>query len=188
MKTAIILHGWNSKEEYFDVKYPSPSNSHWMPWTQKQLLLKGISTQTPEMPDSYEPNYEKWKSVFERLEINEDTILVGHSCGGGFLTRWLSEHDVKVGKVVLVAPWLDPEKLIDAEFFNFKIDPNLVAKTDGITLMCSMDDEEDVLESMQILKTQVKDIVIQEFTDKGHFVLNSMKTDAFPELVSVLAE
>lgn len=118
MKNAILIHGWPGKEEYFDPNIPSPSNSHWFPWVQHQLLLKKIEAQTPEMPKAYEPNYEAWKEMFERFEINENSILIGHSCGGGFLTRWLSENDVRVGKVALVAPWLDPlpEKEIDPAF------------------------------------------------------------------------
>lgn len=31
MKKAIIIHGACDKEEYFSDKYPSLSNSHWLP-------------------------------------------------------------------------------------------------------------------------------------------------------------
>jgi len=85
MKNAILLHGCCDREEYFSDQYPSLSNSHFFPWLQKQLLIKGIHTQTPEMPQSYEPDYSKWKKEFERYEINTETILLGHSCGAGFL-------------------------------------------------------------------------------------------------------
>lgn len=50
MKTAIIIHGMPSKEEYFSSENPSSSNKHWFPWIQKQLILKGVLAQTPEMP------------------------------------------------------------------------------------------------------------------------------------------
>ena len=110
MKTAIILHGMPSKEEYFNAESPAQSNKHWLPWVQRQLILNGILAQTVELPEPYEPNYEKWRSVFEQFHIDEETNLIGHSCGGGFLVRWLSENKIKVGKVALVAPWLDPER------------------------------------------------------------------------------
>jgi len=42
MKTAIIIHGMPSKEEYFSPKTKSQSNGHWLPWIQKQLILNGI--------------------------------------------------------------------------------------------------------------------------------------------------
>ena len=117
MKTAILLHGSCDKEEYYSDEYPSLSNSHWFPWLQKQLLIRDIPTQTPELPGAYEPVYEEWKKEFERHDITENTILVGHSCGGGFLVRWLSENNIKVDTVVLVAPWIDPENKRTSSFF-----------------------------------------------------------------------
>lgn len=187
MKTAIIIHGYNDKTEYFDTTRPAASNDHWIAWIQRQLLLKGIEAQTPEMPGFYEPNYEAWKKMLERFDLNEDTMLVGHSCGGGFIVRYLSENNVKVGKVVLVAPWLDPEHMIDANFFKFEIDENLVAKTNGFTVMYSTDDYPDVLKSIEILRSKIKNAKFQEFSGKKHFTLGSMKTDKFPELLENLS-
>ena len=85
MKTAIIIHGRPSKEEYFEKMQDSPSNAHWLPWIQHELLLAGVLAQAIEMPKPYEPTYDGWKSVFERFDVNEETMLIGHSCGGG---RW----------------------------------------------------------------------------------------------------
>lgn len=186
MKNAIIIHGYNDKSEYLDKSRPSPSNDHFIPWLQRQLLLNGIETQTPEMPGFYNPNYEKWKEMLERFDINEDTIIVGHSCGGGFLVRWLSEDDRKVGKIVLVAPWLDPEKIIDPEFFNFKIDPNILLKTKGITILYSTDDCQEILKSIDILKSKLVSVEFKEFNDKGHFTLKGLKSNQFPELLDII--
>ena len=186
MKTAVIIHGYNTKSEFLDTSRPATSNDHWIPWIQRQLLLNGIEAQTPEMPGFYEPNYESWKQMLERFELNENTILVGHSCGGGFLIRYLSENNVKLGKVVLVAPWLDPEKEIDPNFFKFEIDPGLVSKTAGLSIMYSTNDHASILESIEILRSKLKDAQFTEFHDKGHFVLGDLKTDKFPELLSAL--
>ena len=187
MKTAIIIHGMPDREEYYDVSRPSPSNCHWYPWIQRQLLLKDILAQTPEMPEPYAPNYEKWKDVFEQFKIDKNTILIGHSCGAGFLVRWLSENNIKVGKVVLVAPWMNPDNDINLEidktFFKFDIDKNLVSKTDGLKIMYSTDDEKYILDTIKILKENIKNAEFQEFTDKGHFTLGSMKNEEFPELL-----
>ncbi len=184
MKTAIIIHGYPEEKEYFDPAMPAPSNSHWFPWIQRQLLLKGILTQTPEMPDAYIPNYEKWKNTLEQFVINEETILVGHSCGGGFLIRWLSENNKKVGKVVLVAPWLDPDNDLKSDFFKFEIDKNLVSKTTGLTIMYSIDDYPDVIASVETIKSKIDGTKLQEFSGKGHFVLGDMGTEKFPELLA----
>ncbi|HAE36600.1 MAG: hypothetical protein UR85_C0004G0062 [Candidatus Nomurabacteria bacterium GW2011_GWF2_35_66] len=188
MKTAIIIHGYNNKSEFLDESRPSSSNDHWLPWLQRQLLLNGIEAQTPEMPGFYEPNYEKWKDLLDKFEPDLDTMLVGHSCGGGFLMRWLSESNKKVGKVVLVAPWLDPNKKIDPNFFNFEIDPNIVSRTNGIIIMYSTDDNSEIFKSIDMLKSKVENLQIKEFTGKGHFILNHMKTEKFPELLAILLE
>lgn len=111
MKNAIILHGKPDKEEYYSETAPSPSNAHWLPWLQKQLIIRDIKADTPEVPYPYELDYATWAREFERFDVTPETVLVGHSCGGGFIVRWLCEHaDVHVGKVVLVAPWTDPTK------------------------------------------------------------------------------
>ena len=188
MKTAIIIHDYNDKSEYLDTSRPAASNDHWIPWIQRQLLLNGVEAQTPEMPGFYEPNYEKWKATLEKFGPNENTILVGHSCGGGFLVRWLSENDNKVGKVVLVAPWLDPEKKIDPNFFKFEIDPNISSKTAGLTVMYSTDDDPAILKSIEILKSKLTNVNWKEFHDKGHFVLGDLKTEKFPELLSIILD
>ncbi len=175
------------KEEYFDPKEPSLSNMHWFPWLQKQLIINGIIAQTPEIPNSYNPNYEIWKKEFERFDINSDTILVGHSCGGGFLVRWLSENkEINVGKVILVAPWIDPFRDDTTDFFDFKIDPDLVKRTKGITVFESDDDYESIQESIKILKEKIQGLKNKEFHQYGHFTYKSMGVLEFPELLEEL--
>ena len=110
MKTALIIHGTCDEEEFYSDIYPSLSNSHWSPWMQKQLLMAGYLTQTPEMPVATYPDYGLWKQTLERHPISEDSILIGHSCGGGFLLRYLSENKIRTKRTILVAPWLDPDK------------------------------------------------------------------------------
>lgn len=183
MKTAIIIHGMPTKEEFEDNNRPASSNCHWLPWIQRKLILNGYLAQTPEMPVSYNPEYKAWKEVFERFSLNEETILVGHSCGGGFIVRYLSENNIKVGRVVLVAPWIDPDKFLNTGMFDFLIDENLTTKTKGISLICSTDDMSEVIKSVEEIKNKVKEIEVQEFSDKGHFCFEDLGTEEFPELL-----
>lgn len=186
MKNAIILHGTCDKEEYYSPEYPSASNFHWLPWLAKQLLIKDIHAVTPEMPHGYLPNYAVWKQEFERFDITSETILVGHSCGGGFLVRWLSENkDKKVGKVVLVAPWIDPNKTKgeDNDFFNFEMDIELVSRTQGVTIFNSDTDMEAVHTSVNQIMDTIQNIKLVEFENKGHFCLSDLGGEAFPELL-----
>ena len=191
MANAILIHGWASKGEYYDPKYPTGSNSHWFPWLSKQLIISGIHTIAVEMPNGYFPKYEIWKKELERFDVDENTILVGHSLGGGFLIRWLSEEDVKVGKVVLVAPWLgsmagddrySPEEF-DADFFDFKIDSDISHKTKGVTILSSTNDGIGVQRTVKFIQEKINNIKYLELENKGHFTLKSLGTDAFPELL-----
>ena len=189
MQNAIIVHGSPSKREYYD---PSPqvasaSNSHWLPWLQRQLMLRDIKADTPEMMLPFRPEYASWKKEAERFEIGPQTMLVGHSCGGGFWVRYLSEHpDMQVGKVVLVAPWLDPNNIRKTPFFDFEIDPDLVQRTQGITIFNSTDDHQGILWSVEILRQTIPRIKYVEFDNYGHFCLDDMGTPEFPELLDEL--
>lgn len=189
MKTAIILHGKPSKKEYFDPRSSAQSNKHWIPWIQRQLILRGVLAQALELPEPYKPIYKKWRSAFEQLVVDKDTMLVGHSCGGGFLVRWLSENKkARVGRVALVAPWLDPDHALKTGFFNFKIDPNLAKRTRGLVIFVSRDDYRDILKSVKELRKTLlgSNVEIKEFEKKGHFTFGDMKTEKFPDLLKAL--
>ncbi|MCF7843844.1 alpha/beta hydrolase [Candidatus Gracilibacteria bacterium] len=186
MKSAIILHGMPSKEEYFNCDRSSQSNSHWLPWLQQQLIVNGVLTQTPELPEPYLPVYEEWCKVFEQFTIDEDTTLVGHSCGAGFLLRWLSENKIEVGKVVLVAPWFDPVKEIQNNFFDFEIDRDILQRVEVMSIFVSSDDEKTVLDSVEIITKQLPQVEVKRFEGKGHFTFGDMKTEKFPELLEYI--
>ncbi|OHA78903.1 MAG: hypothetical protein A2V96_01665 [Candidatus Yonathbacteria bacterium RBG_16_43_6] len=67
--------------------------------------------------------------------------------------------------------------------FEFNIDENVVSKTNGITIFNSTDDDEEMKKSVEIIKNKVKNIVVRDFQNYGHFCFNDMKTEKFPELL-----
>lgn len=183
MKTAIIIHGMPSKDNYYSDSANSQSNCHWIPWIQQQLLIRGILTQTPEMPESFAPNYEKWLEVFQQFKIDLSTTLIGHSCGAGFLTKWLTLNQIQVNKLILVAPWIDPSQTKEM-FKNFKVGNDLVEKTvSGITIFNSDDDAEEVQASSKTIKEANPNILFKEFHHYGHFCHRDLKSNEFPELL-----
>lgn len=188
MKNAIILHGGPSKKEYYDLDMPSMSNAHWIPWLQAQLLKNDIPTATPEIPKSYDRNWRVWNKEVERFEIGPETILIGHSTGAGFFIKYLSIHpELKVDRVILIAPWIDPDKTKTVNFFDdFEIDPEISSRTNGITVWYSDNDEESVLETVRIVKAKTKDIKFKEFYNYGHFCSDDLKSDKFPELLDLI--
>lgn len=191
MQQVILIHGLPDKEEVLGDFWPSPSNSHWFPWVQKQLTRKDILCQALEMPKAYNPTYIEHEKVLDQMNISEETILVGHSCGGGFLLRYFSEHkNLKPKKVILVAPWLDPENYLkelnsDSDYFDFEIDESLTQRTNLICIN-STDDEKYILDSVKIIQEKLPDIKMVTFNDKGHFTEPDLKTKEFPELVDII--
>jgi predicted alpha/beta hydrolase family esterase len=187
MRNAIILHGLPSKDEYYDDNYPSASNSHWLPWLQKQLLIKGIKADTPEVFKVYEPDYQQYVKEVERFELFPQSTLVGHSMGGGFWVRYLSENpELFVDQVILVAPWMNTDRSRNIDFFDFEIDPSIVERTNKFVIFASDNDGKSVQESVKVLSEKLPNVVVRKFHDYGHFTLRSMKTDAFPELLDVI--
>ncbi|MEI6400062.1 MAG: alpha/beta hydrolase [bacterium] len=187
MKNAIIVHGMPNKEEF----EKNGIFKHWLPWIKTELETKGVGVTIPEMPTPYAPIYEAWKEVFEQFPLTEETILIGHSYGAGFLLRYLSENNVSVGKVALVAPWIDPDGYLATlslpNSFDFTPDNNLVEKTKGVTVFCSEDDDEYILESVRQIKATYTGFDYKEFTDRGHFTTEpGYDNDTFPELLRVI--
>ncbi len=187
MKRAILVPGRPDKEQFYDPAWPTNNNNYWFPWVLKQLQINDVWAVAIDPPTPWQPRYDVWKREFERFDITPETILIGHSCGGGFLVRWLSENqDIKVGRVILVAPWLNPENnpVSDtADFFDFKIDVDLLSRTNGATVFNSDNDYATIQESVRRIVDSLPGIRLVTFHNKGHFRSSDLGTVAFPELL-----
>ena len=186
MKKAIILHGMPPRDEFFSSEFPSPSNRHWIPWLQSQLIRKDILTQTPELPKPYAPEYGAWKAVFESLKPDDQTILIGHSCGGGFLVRWLSENKVHCPQLILVAPWMNPVGGTDTQMFGFDPDPGLINRVGRTDILISSDDDPSIIDTVDVLRKAYPEAKVHEFEGKGHFTENDLGSTEFPDLLDLI--
>jgi predicted alpha/beta hydrolase family esterase len=136
------------------------------------------------------PDYEEWKKVFERNEIDGDTILIGHSAGGGFLVRWLGETKKKIRKLILISPG----KAGKARNFGRS---NLYGKTkilnigkyvrEGIVVFTSNDDIPSHIVSASEYEKELPAKVIS-LENHGHFTLEDMGTKKFPELLEEISK
>jgi predicted alpha/beta hydrolase family esterase len=183
MNQVILIHGRPDKEEYFDDTMPKPHEAHWFPWLKTELEERGIKTFIPIMPQPYEPDYEEWGKVFETYKITPETMLVGHSRGGGFLLRYLSEHNISVAGFIMVAPSILPNPGVVTGFSEYEIDKSIVNRIPKISLFYSLDDEEGIVKSVEKIKEFLPNITYREFPDKGHFTRGDLGTEAFPELL-----
>ncbi len=181
MNQTILIHGSPYKDEFYKTEKPSPSNTNWFPWLQKQIALKNGLCQALEYPKPFDPLYENWLEVFKQQSLEKNSIVIGHSCGGGFLLRFFSENpNIKVEKIILVAPWLDPENELTTDFFNFSINSN-IQDINTIHVFISSDDSPDLLTSFEIIKKSLPKATYHEYSDKGHFCGKE-----FPEILNLL--
>lgn len=160
-------------------------DKHWIPWVKKQLITKGIETETPHMPSPWEPDYETFKIEFEKYCVDENTILIGHSCGCSFLVRWLGDNKKRIAKLILVAPWKIPDgdDRKRKEFYTYAIDESLKERVGDVVFFTADDEESAGKESLKIFHRVLGGRVI-ELKGHGHYCLNDMGTEAFPELVN----
>ncbi len=185
MKTAIILHGICDREEYFEMDFPSPSNAHWLPWLQQKFLRAGLLCQCLEMPTPYKPVYEEWEKTFEQLDHSKLSVAVGHSAGCGFILKWLHKNpNIELDKLVLVAPWLDPQKR-EAPFLEFDLNKNALDKIKDVHLFVSDDDMDTIKTSTDRIMKEYPNIKLHRYSDKGHFCFSDIGV-TFDDLWEVL--
>jgi leucyl-tRNA synthetase len=87
ISNVIMVHGCPSNKEKSLKKETRTYDKHWQPWIKEQLEKINIKADLPLMPHPWAPVYEEHKREFEKMEINSDTVLIGHSCGANFLVQ-----------------------------------------------------------------------------------------------------
>src|SRR3989344_2424087 len=110
----VLLHG-----------YKGSADRDFFPWLTKELEIKGYSVYTPLLPSPVKPNItEQVRFLIENYKFNEDTIIITHSLGGVDALKLLPNLNVKVKKLIMVAP---PLRL---EFLDGNKRPALAKPTD----------------------------------------------------------
>ncbi|UZE94273.1 MAG: leucine--tRNA ligase [Candidatus Pacearchaeota archaeon] len=182
---CVVVHGVNKKDKEKLARGEPPQNErHWIPWIKKQLEKKGIKTEAPLMPNNWNPKYNDWKKEFKNLNINENSVLIGHSGGGGFLIRWLGETKKRIKKLILIAPAIAyaKEKTPFEDLLRFKIDNKIKENIGEIIIFVSNNENESIRKSVRIISEKL-DVPPTTLKDKGHFLEKHMGTQEFPELL-----
>ncbi len=93
MQKAFIFHGTGAG------KY-----DHWFPSIAQKLDEKGIEVCRPEFPTPEDQTLENWLDVLDqqKMEIDEKTVLIGHSTGAVFILDILDkrEHDIEAAFLI----------------------------------------------------------------------------------------
>lgn len=194
-KQIIFIHGGDSFESYEKYLEALKSNNpsiDWFIYRKKWIdnLYKKLSQEfeifAPHMPNKQNANYVEWKIWFDKMIpfIEDGVILIGHSQGGIFLAKYLSEniYPKKISALILVAP----PHTSTPEIGSFKLEKNLteVARQCGeIHLFQSTDDPVVPASEAQLYKSEIPEINLHIFEDRGHF-----NQESFPEIIDVIGD
>lgn len=105
----VIIHG----------TYGSP-DENWFPWLKNQLEMKGHIVLVPKLPTPEKQNLSNWKNhFFEQVgQLDEKTILIGHSLAVAFILRLLEESTNSIHSVFLVSGFIKQLNLPDFDPLN----------------------------------------------------------------------
>lgn len=181
-KNVIIFHGTKGTPQ-----------SNWFPWLSAELLAKDYDVFMPHLPTPQNQDLETWMKISKRLPIDENTILIGHSCGATFIPHLLSSLSSPISKAILVSPFtgtigIDEYDQLNASFvdecfegLNF---PSMPQKAKEIMLFYG--DNDPYVPSDQPLEL-AKQLNIKPICIKNGGHLNSESGyDNFPELLEVI--
>jgi leucyl-tRNA synthetase len=184
ISNVVIVHGSPNRDKSKDKDYVSDNEKGWIGWIKKELDKKGMICNCPQMPTPWEPKYEEWKREFEKISIDENSVLVGHSAGGGFLVRWIGEEKKKIKKLILVSPGKVSKSDRLEEFYGNKFHKevkNLVKEK--IIVYTSEDDIDYHIEAAEEYSKEFEGKLIKFSKGYGHFTSKTLVSNKFPELL-----
>ncbi len=95
----ILLHGFKGS-----------SQGIFFPRLKEELEKQGHTVFAPDLPNPMQPNIEEQvKSVLEKTEINENTVIVATSLGGAVAMNLVEHLKKTIAKLVLVDCFIRPE-------------------------------------------------------------------------------
>ncbi len=108
----VFLHGFKRTDKVVDP----------LGWLNQQVFTKNNFCEN--LPNAHSPNRkEQAEFVLKNAQINENTVIVTHSLGGILALKIIEENNIKIKKLVMVAPVYKPrtEELRDykGDDFNF---------------------------------------------------------------------
>lgn len=192
-KQICIIHGgetFSSDEDYlanlkakelnYDRLLYSPS---WSKWIAEQLPDHDVLH--PSMPNKQNAKYDEWSLYFSKIVpfLRPSAILVGHSLGGIFLTKYLSENPPAepFAKLILVAAPYANETNESLGDFKLTTAKPLASAAHEIHLMHSEDDPVVDISELDYYVADLPNATVHKFINKHHFIEPTL-----PELLDMI--
>ena len=193
-KQVVIIHGgdtFENHEDYLrflkdfeirDLEY-FRDGKNWK-GNLSSALGDDYEVLAPQMPSKINAKYAEWEVWFDKRVplLNPEVILVGHSLGGIFLIKYLSENNISnnIKSLHLVAAPYDAEGTNDAmaDFIITNDLKNVEKQVSNIFFYQSMDDVVVPPLNVEKYRALLPGAKIHIFEDRGHF-----RQEEFPELL-----
>jgi len=181
-KQVIVIHGGDTFETYeeylnflrsyeIDIERYKSDKSDWKPWL-RQKLGSNYEVILLIMPNKTNAQFSEWKLWFEKFIpfLNDQVILIGHSLGGTFLAKYLSENQFpkKIKAVFLVGAVYDKDD-DGYSVVSFSLPEKLNLQTEKIYLYHSKDDLVVPFSTLGQYKKALPKAETKVFEDRGHF-------------------
>jgi len=196
MTQILIINGgttFNSHADYIEfLENNSVDKTRLYPiidWklTLNKRLGSSYEVLVPRMPNTTNANYSEWKLYFESVikVLGNNVVLIGHSLGGIFLAKYLSENifPKKVDALFLIAA---PFTQADESLEGFKLGDDLEGiskQVAEIFILHSKDDPVVPISDSDEYASRLPDAELVLFEDKGHF-----NTEEFSGLVYLIKD
>jgi predicted alpha/beta hydrolase family esterase len=177
MDKAFIFHGTGAG------KY-----DHWFPEIASKLEENGVKVCRPEFPTPENQSLKNWLKVLDEQEMNidQDTVLIGHSTGAVFILDILDERDLEIEAAFLISGFtgrLHDERFdpLNETFAEMDFDFEKIKDSAGEFFVFHSESDPYVpLEKAAELAPEL-DANFELVAGAGHFNTESGYTD-FPEL------
>lgn len=195
MKQVIVIHGgttfsnYENYLHYLRTKPISIDRLKYQPYWKERLqkdLGNNYEVLLPSMPNGTNARYSEWKLWFENLTsvITDDCILIGHSMGGVFLAKYLSENTFpsKIkGTILIAAPHSDESQEDLGDFKLDKASEQFLSQAGKVTLFFGKDDPVIAATEIEKYRQDLPSADFRIISAPDHFV-----RPAFPELLELI--
>jgi predicted alpha/beta hydrolase family esterase len=196
-KQIVFIHGGYSFSNYEKFLDNLKTEPIWDPYgietkkrwkeTLKEEFSMICDIFYPSMPNRENAHYIEWKIWFERYFefLTGEVILVGHSQGGCFLAKYLSENTVPfpVIGLYLVAVPCSSQNLGNEDIGDFQFDQKnlsgLEKMAQNITIYHSTDDDVVPYSHGENYHKALSGSSFTSFANRGHFLQSE-----FPEIIT----
>jgi len=183
-KQIIVIHGGETFDRYeqyisflksIEIDFEKMRSKGWKDNLEKDLGRR-FEVVLPKMPNAFNAKYLEWKIWFEKIIpfFENEVVLIGHSLGGIFLSKYLSENKFPkkiLATFLVAAPYDDKNADYSLADFTLKEDLSLLQnQSEKLFIYQSRDDDVVPFADFKKYKKALPDAIFKEFKNRKHFM------------------